>query len=227
MRGLDLPQKIFTLANDIPQRFSAHVHDINILISTFDNGFSYDRAGISADEAARWASRGFQPVAASYWRSNGFIAEEAEQWVKAEFTNAVAAREWRRMNIEPSAAYLWVAAKVPPAIARERTSRGESPPALITSIPSIEPATPVGQVMPAMYDMAGEELSVADIQDPTPATNTYSPSQSMQGFASSAFMGGIDEDEDDDTKGNFQQQREPVVKKGMGQIIGGKSKKTS
>jgi|GEM_PF-3281220 hypothetical protein len=129
----DLRKYTREIAHEIPLRFAAQIHDINILLSTYDNGFTYERAGVPNDEIPLWASRGFQPVLTSYWRSNGFSANEAEAWHKAGVQNAVLAREWRRHAFTPETAVAWILANVNPIEASKRTANGEKPPQPNTS----------------------------------------------------------------------------------------------
>ncbi|MGD9140934.1 MAG: hypothetical protein PVJ42_05285 [bacterium] len=91
----------------IPYIFSCQVQDMNQVLSFYTDGFTYEDAGISLDEAARWKNMNARPEAACYWHAYGFTADETAAWIEAGFFEPGMAANWKYRDFGPADASRW------------------------------------------------------------------------------------------------------------------------
>lgn len=133
--------KLFDDSVGLPGAFRTHAHDSIQLISPFQGGLDFQRAGFSPMDALDWQTAGFAPLFAGYWRAYDFTPSAALQWNDAGFRDAKIAFEWKFHSIDPAtasewaaknflpeAALPWIAAGYNPDSALEAINNGQSPP---------------------------------------------------------------------------------------------------
>jgi hypothetical protein len=91
----------------LPYIFRSQVQDMNQVLSFYADRFTYEAAGISMDEAARWKNLNAGPEAACYWHAYGFAADETAAWIEAGFVEPAMAANWKYRDFGPGYASLW------------------------------------------------------------------------------------------------------------------------
>jgi len=91
----------------LPYIFRCQVQDMNQVLSFYTDGFTYETAGIAAEEAGRWEGMNANPVAACYWHAYGFTADEAAGWIEAGFFEPGMAANWKYRDFGPEEASRW------------------------------------------------------------------------------------------------------------------------
>jgi hypothetical protein len=90
-----------------PYVFRCQTQDMNQALSFYTDGFTYEAAGIGAEEAARWESMNARPEAACYWHAYGFTPHEAAAWIEAGFFEPSMAANWKYRDFGPDEAARW------------------------------------------------------------------------------------------------------------------------
>ena len=91
----------------IPYIFLCQVQDMNQVLAFYKDGFTYEDAGISPDEAARWKNMNARPEGACYWHAYGFTADETATWIQAGFIEPGMAANWKYRDFGPAEASRW------------------------------------------------------------------------------------------------------------------------
>lgn len=91
----------------IPYIFLCQVQDMNQVQGFYMEEFTYEDAGISPDEAARWKNMNARPEAACYWHAYGFTADETATWIQAGFIEPGMAANWKYRDFGPAEASRW------------------------------------------------------------------------------------------------------------------------
>jgi hypothetical protein len=112
---------------DVPTKLYTQVHDLNLLLSTYDQMFTYERAGIGLEEGEQWQRIGIIPVEASLWRAHGIGPAETALWKQLNFLNPANAAGWKKYGFPPEEAIQWITRGFPPALARRWKDSGYSP----------------------------------------------------------------------------------------------------
>jgi hypothetical protein len=91
----------------LPYIFRSQVQDMLQVLSFYTDGFTYEAAGISVDEAARWKNMNARPEAACYWHAYGFAADETSAWIEDGFIEPAMAANWKYRDFGPEDASRW------------------------------------------------------------------------------------------------------------------------
>lgn len=108
----------------IPGTFRCQIHDINIIVSGYQGEFSYELAKFLHAEAKSWASEGFSPQIAGYWRAFKFTPGEASQWMSAGITEVITAAYWKNAGFDPLSGISWMNAGFSPFDAKAWLDEG-------------------------------------------------------------------------------------------------------
>ncbi len=92
--------------------FRMYIHDITQLLHTYTPQFTFDLAGISHGDAARWKQNGFSPAQAGYWAAFRINPEDALAWMHSGVSDPASAASWAEAQISSAEAYQWTAAGV-------------------------------------------------------------------------------------------------------------------
>jgi hypothetical protein len=120
--------EVLRLVRELPFRFNAQIHDLNVILTLLDRSFTYEFAGIDQKEAAQWAMYGLSPLEASQWRAFSFTPKEASSWISEDILNPAVARSWIIEDLTLEDAKVWGALSILPKIAKQKILSGEKPP---------------------------------------------------------------------------------------------------
>jgi hypothetical protein len=91
----------------LPYIFRCQVQDMNQVLAFYGPDFTYETAGITADEAVRWRNMKAAPEAACYWHAYGFTPGDTAAWVRAGFFEPGLAANWKHRGFRPDEAARW------------------------------------------------------------------------------------------------------------------------
>jgi len=112
---------------NLPGIFRASVHDINQLISSYENDFTFELAEIPAGMAAEWGHLQVPPTVAGYWHAYRFRPKEAQPWLVAGIQDPGLASAYRIFGFPFEEAVEWLELRISPRTARQFRDSGHTP----------------------------------------------------------------------------------------------------
>jgi hypothetical protein len=125
--GSDFFESLTFHSSEIPTRIYVQIHDLNLLLSTYDRAFTFERAGIGEEEAEEWSQAGIEAVEASFWRAHAIGPSETVLWKKSNILDPVYVSSWKRYQFAPEEAMEWIVLNFSAALARKWKDSGYAP----------------------------------------------------------------------------------------------------
>jgi hypothetical protein len=122
----DLPRLGFA-ARILASVFRAQIHEIKQFTHGAKSPFTYEKAGFLQVEAQTWASYGFDPIVAGYWRAFEVSVEDAYQWIQHGVTSPLIVAEWKTAGFTPIQTLEWLNVLFPPLLAIQWGNAGYHP----------------------------------------------------------------------------------------------------
>ncbi|MBX7139329.1 MAG: hypothetical protein K1X83_15255 [Oligoflexia bacterium] len=118
----------------LPGTFMSQRHDVIQLVSRYSGGLTFERIGISPEQAKLWENLQASPAVAGYWEAHGIGPDEAAAWAGSGIGEADLASDWRLHGFTPQTAIPWVQEGFPAVAALGWASSGYTPQKALESI---------------------------------------------------------------------------------------------